>query len=317
MDLGFRTVGVELGGTKLVTAVGSKTGRALLARFATPTGDDPADLFRRLRDWWSTLSPQYRNVAGFGVGSFGPVQLDRRSPLFGHVTTTPKKGWQTTDVLGQLRAIFGDAPSAFDTDCNAALVGETTWGAGEGLSDVLYVTMGTGIGCGALVNGRPLRGLIHPEAGHLLLPRVAGDGYAGACPYHGACWEGLCSGPAIRARTGVPAEDLPADHPAWALAAEYTGAALANLVYAYSPRRVIVGGSVRKGGRLGEGRWFDLVRRHVLAKLNGYLRAPEFTPEGITNYVVPPSLGDDAGVLGAIALAQQALSETSRPTEFC
>jgi fructokinase len=196
----------------------------------------------------------------------------------------------------------------FDTDVNGAALGEGRWGAARGLDDFVYVTAGTGIGGGAVAGGRVVHGLVHPEMGHIQMPRPSGDDFAGACPYHGRCWEGLCSGPAIAARAGMPAEDLPADHPAWAAVIRSMGQALATLTCVLSPRRIVLGGSVRKGGRLGEERFFAGVRRAFREALADYVQAPAVSERGIDSFIVPPGLGDDAGVCGAIALAYEAMA---------
>jgi fructokinase len=233
--------------------------------------------------------------------------LDPKSPTYGFITSTPKPGWRGTNLVGAVRHAFGDIAIGFDTDVNGAALGEFTHGCAVGLDDFVYVTVGTGIGAGGMVRGRLLHGLVHPEMGHLLLPRVVGDDFGGVCPFHASCWEGLCSGPALARRAGVAAEHLPADHPAWTITAQYMAYAIANIVLVLSPRRVILGGSVRKGGHLGEAKFFELVRERVLDALRGYVAAPLLTSEGMAQYLVPPQLGDDAGLLGAVALAEYAL----------
>ena len=175
------------------------------------------------------------------------------------------------------------------------------------MSDFVYITLGTGIGAGAMVGGELLHGLVHPEMGHMLIPRAPGDDFPGICPYHGGCWEGLCSGPAIHRRTGMPAEDLPPDHPAWDLVIRSIAEAIANITCVLSPQRVILGGGVAKGGRLGRDRFFQQVREKLREALNGYIAVPALGPD-IDRYLVPPLLGDDAGVCGAMALGQRAAS---------
>jgi fructokinase len=276
-------------------------------RASFPTGDDAPRRMAEAVEWLLDQQRRVGRLHAVGVATFGPVDLDPRSSSYGHITTTPKPGWQNADLLGPLRRAFPGIPLAIDTDVNGAALGEHTWGAARQVDDFVYVTMGTGIGGGGMAGGQLLHGMIHPEMGHLRLPRVAGDEFPGACPYHGDCWEGLCSGPAILARTGVAASTLPADHPAWPLVAEYTALALANVVCILSPRQIILGGSIRKGGLLGEAEFFRAVRKRMLAALNGYIAAPALTDDGILGYLVSPQLGDDAGVCGAMALAQRAL----------
>jgi fructokinase len=295
---------IEGGGTKFVCAVGSGPGDQLLARVEFPTGDDPKALMATVVDWLKVQEKSFGRLAALGVASFGPIDLHRSSPTYGFITSTPKPGWKDADVLGPLRQAFVRLPIGFDTDTNGAALGEHFWGAGQGLEDFVYITIGTGVGIGVMTGGRLLHGLVHPEGGHLHLPRAAGDDFEGTCPYHGRCWEGLVSGPAIKKRTGISAKSLPADHPAWDFVTQYVGCAVANLVFTLSPRRVILGGSIRKGGLLGEAAFFDSARKRLQAALNRYIVAPSLLGDGIHDYLVPPRLGDDAGVCGAIALGQ-------------
>lgn len=298
---------IEAGGTKFVCAVGFGPGRGLLARAAFPTGDAPASVLGAVTRWLREQAKVHGELRALGVASFGPVDLDPRSPTYGFITSTPKPGWRGADVLGPLRRAFSGLPIGLDTDVNGAALGEHTWGSAAGLDDFVYITIGTGVGAGGMARGSLLHGLVHPEMGHILLPRLPGDAFEGSCPFHGRCWEGLCSGPALLKRTGSPAESLPPDHPAWALEARYIALALSTIVYVLSPRRIILGGSVRRAGQLGEAQFFEQIRADLLETLNGYITSPSLTPERISAYIVPPALGDDAGVIGAIALAQRAL----------
>ena len=300
---------IEAGGTKFVCAVGCGPGAQLLERTQFSTGDDPARLMRDVAEWFAAQEKKHGALAGLGVASFGPVDLDERSPTYGFITTTPKPDWQHADILGPLRRAFPVLPIGFDTDVNGAALGESRWGAARGLEDFVYVTVGTGIGGGGMARGRLLHGLVHPEMGHMGLPHLAGDEFAGACPFHGRCWEGLCSGPAIAKRTGMPAEELPPDHPAWGMTIRYMAHALVNLTCVLSPRRIIIGGSVRKGGRLGEERFFTQLRAAFREVLAGYISSPALTGTGIAEFIVPPQLGNDAGVCGAIALAHGATTK--------
>ena len=294
---------IEAGGTKFVGAVG--TGAKDLTRAEFTTGDHPDQVLSTVMSWLAEQQLQRGMLHAIGIGSFGPLDLNENSPTYGHITSTPKPGWKNTDFVGAVRKVFPQVPIGFDTDVNAAALGEFRWGNGSGLTDLLYVTIGTGIGAGAMVGGQLLHGLVHPEMGHMLLPRVPGDTFAGVCPYHGACWEGLCSGPALLKRTGMPAEQLPPEHEAWALETQYIAYALANIVCVLSPQRVILGGSVRKAGRLGSERFFQMIRAKLQFALKGYIVSPALTEE-LDSYIVPPLLGDDAGVCGAIALAREA-----------
>jgi fructokinase len=301
--------GIEAGGTKFVCAVGRGPDdvRQPENRQEFATGDNPDRLIGQVVDWFREKQQQV-HFSAIGIASFGPIDLIGGSPSFGHITSTPKRGWANTDLVGPIQRALGDIPVGFDTDTNGAGLGEFFWGRAAGLDDFVYITIGTGIGAGGMAGGRLLHGLVHPEAGHLRLPRVDGDTFKGACNFHGDCWEGLCSGEAIRQRTGMSAETLPPDHPAWAYEMQYIGYAIANIVCALSPKRVIVGGGVSKGGQFGEDAFFRGVRRHVQMVLNGYVASPSLLGNGIHDYIVPPQLGDDAGVCGAIALGQCAIA---------
>jgi fructokinase len=235
-----------------------------------------------------------------GVGSFGPIDLRRSSRSFGFITTTPKPGWAQTNVAGRLEESL-DVPVAFDTDVNAAALGEHRWGAAVGLGSFCYVTVGTGIGGGVVVNGRIVHGLLHPELGHMRIPhdRVA-DPFPGCCPYHGDCLEGLASGEAMRQRWRKDARELTDDAP-WQLEAQYVALGLVNVICALSPERIILGGGVMQQPTL-----LSRVQERLRGLLAGYFDAPELK-DAIGDFVVRPGLGDRAGVLGAIALAQGAV----------
>jgi fructokinase len=303
---------LEAGGTKIVCAVGHGPGSGVLDRERFPSGDDPVRVMREVTEWLADRQTRYGPLAALGVASFGPVDLNKASPDYGQITTTPKRGWQQADILGPLRKAFPGLPAGFDTDVNGAALGEATWGAARGLDDFVYVTAGTGIGGGGMSGGRLLHGLVHPEMGHMGLPRIEGDDFEGTCPYHGRCWEGLCSGPAIATRSGLPAESLPPDHPAWDLTIRSMAHAFFNLTCVLSPRRIILGGSVRKAGQLGEAAFFEKLRAAFREIAAGYIASPALGEEGIQQFIVPPGLGDDAGICGAIALAHAELrSRTS------
>lgn len=300
---------VEAGGTKFVCAIGQGPGPGLRERIQFATGDNPGRLLREVTAWLAAQQEKHGRLAALGVASFGPIDLDERSPAYGRITTTPKPGWRQADILGPLRHTFPGVPIGFDTDVNGAALGEARWGAARGLEDFVYVTAGTGIGGGGMTRGRLLHGLVHPEMGHIGLPQLPGDDFPGACQFHGRCWEGLCSGPAMAKRTGQPAETLPPDHPAWGLTIRYMAHALVNLTCVLSPHRIVLGGSVRKGGRLGEAAFFDRLRKDFREILNGYIALPALDERGISDFLLPPQLGDDAGVCGALALAQEALAK--------
>ena len=241
-----------------------------------------------------------RDLAAVGIASFGPVDLNPASATFGFITATPKLAWQNFDLAGSVRQALG-VPTGFDTDVNAAALGEARWGAGQGLSDFLYLTIGTGIGGGAVVNGRLIHGLVHPEMGHIRIPHDCGrDPYPGGCPFHGDCLEGLAAGPTIEQRWGRPAAELRPDHPAWELEAHYLALGLTTWVCTLSPQRIVMGGGVMQQPHL-----FPLIRRELAGLLNGYIRSASLL-EQMDEYVVPPGLGNRAGVLGAMVLAEQA-----------
>ncbi|MFM8639415.1 MAG: ROK family protein [Planctomycetota bacterium] len=307
---------VEAGGTKFACAVGHGPGAGILARTQFATGSDPSRVLAQVAEWLRAQESAHGALAAIGVASFGPVDLDERSPTHGFITTTPKPGWRGTDVLGAFRRAFPGRPVGFDTDVNGAALGEWRWGAARDIDDFVYVTVGTGIGGGAMVRGQLVHGLVHPEMGHIPMPPIDGDAFPGACAIHGRCWEGLCAGPAIALRAGRPADELAADDPAWEFTMCAMGQALATLTLVLSPRRIVVGGSVRKAGRLGEAAFFRGVRAHLREALAGYVASPALRDPGIDGFVVPPELGDDAGVCGAFVLAEQAAGDariTYRP----
>jgi fructokinase len=285
--------GIEAGGTKWVCAVGN--GPSDVRGTTTFPTTAPDETIARAAEFFAGNG----SLVAVGIGSFGPIDPRRSSRSFGFITTTPKPGWAQTDVAGRLEEML-DVPVAFDTDVNAAALGEQRWGAAVGLDGFCYVTVGTGIGGGVVVNGRLVHGLLHPELGHMRIPhdRVA-DPFPGSCPYHGDCLEGLASGEAMRQRWGRDAQQLDGDAP-WQLEAEYLALGLVNVVCALSPKRIILGGGVMKEPTL-----LSRVRERLRELLAGYFDAAELRDE-IGDFVVPPGLGDHAGVLGAIALAQEA-----------
>jgi fructokinase len=292
---------IEAGGSKFVCAVGA--GPADLEVRSIPTASPQTTIEGALA--FFGLHPGLRAI---GIGSFGPVDLQPGSPTFGHITCTPKTAWRDFDLAGTVQRAL-HLPVAFDTDVNAAVLGESRWGAGRGLSSFLYLTVGTGIGGGALVEGKILHGLLHPEMGHIRVPHDwERDPYAGSCPFHGDCLEGLASGPAIEARWGVSGRELADDHPAWPLEAHYLALGLANWICTLSPQRIILGGGVMEHACL-----FPRIRQQLTHLLNGYIQSALLT-DRIEDYVVAPRLGDRSGVLGALVLAEQAAAEAARRT---
>jgi fructokinase len=287
--------GIEAGGTKFVCAVGSGPDDIQSEiRFSTTSPEETLD---QAIQFFTQIQREYPLIA-MGVASFGPVDLMVESRTYGFITKTPKQGWSDTDVVSKLKQVL-NIPIAFDTDVNGALFGEYRWGAAQGMENSIYLTIGTGIGGGAMVNGNLVHGLVHPEMGHMRLPHdVEKDPYPGCCPFHGDCFEGLAAGPAVEDRWGQKAATLPLDHPAWDLEAHYIAQALHTLICVYSPQRIILGGGIMNQNQL-----FPLVRQSVQASLNGYVQHSSILEE-IDALIVPPKLGNQAGVLGAIALAQ-------------
>ena len=290
---------IEAGGTKFVCAIGSKPEDLKITQFPTTSPEaTTANAVAFLRE------NSRGELWAVGIGSFGPVDLDLQSASFGHITSTPKPGWQNFDFAGAVHRAL-DVPVGFDTDVNAAALGEARWGAAQTLSDFLYLTVGTGIGGGAMANDRVLHGLLHPEMGHIPIPHDRRrDPFPGCCPFHGDCLEGLASGPAIAQRWGTPAEALPAEHPAWALEAHYVALGLATWVCTLSPKRILLGGGVMQQASL-----FPLIRVELARWLNGYIRVKELA-EYLDQYVIPPKLGNCAGIAGALVLAEQAYQAT-------
>ncbi|MBX9882161.1 MAG: ROK family protein [Sphingomonas sp.] len=290
--------GVELGGTKIVCLL-AQGPEAILdeVRLPTTTPAETLGAIEAVLDGW-------RGFAAIGVASFGPLDIDRASPGWGSITVTTKPGWSQTDIARRLIARYA-VPLGFHTDVVGAALAEAEWGAARGLADLAYVTVGTGVGAGLVAAGRPLDGLSHAELGHLRPPRLAGDDFPGACRFHGACVEGLASGPAIAARAGRPATELAPGDPSWAMAAD----ALAQLAQALTltgvPRRIVWGGGVMDQPAL-----LPLVRKRLGESLGGYLSLTAL--DDLESYLVPAALGGRAGPLGAVLLGRLALVEATR-----
>ncbi len=294
-------VGVEAGGTKFVCAVGRGTGEILASeRLETTTPRVTIDAVRR-------FIGAYPGIRGIGIASFGPVDLKPGSPSYGFITSTPKDGWRDVDLVGEVGTGFG-VPVAFETDFNSAAIAEQRWGAAAGTDVSAFVIVGTGVGAGLVVGNDVVHGAQHPEFGHVRIPRSPKElpNFAGVCPFHGDCLEGLASGTSIAARWGVPAEQLGADHLAWELEAEYVGTALANLICTVSPQRITLGGGVMDQLHL-----VPALRHRVVELLGTYLTGVDF---GSQRFMGPSELGGDAGVLGALALAERVATELPRPT---
>ena len=293
----MRLGGIEAGGTKFLCVVGDGEGNvASTARFPTR---DPATTLTEVVSFLreaSTVVP----LDAIGIAAFGPLELRRSSPRYGRITTTPKPGWSNTDLLGPLRREFG-VPLGFDTDVNGAALAEGRWGVAGGVRSFVYVTVGTGIGGGAVVDGRALHGLVHPEMGHLSVTRAPGDDFPGICPFHGDCLEGMASGSAVSARWGRPAETLDGDDLVRAVQIEawYLAAGLRNIVYTMAPERIVIGGGIIDMPGL-----LPLVRSRLDEHLRHYPRLEEHAAD---DFIQPAALGQMAGARGALALAERAL----------
>ena len=287
---------LEAGGTKMVLSIGNEQNE-LIEQTSIPT-EDPAKTIPAMIDWF-----RGKGIAALGIGTFGPVDLKKESPTYGWITKTPKPGWSDKPLLPPMQEALG-VPALIDTDVNAAALAEWKLGAARGLSSCLYVTVGTGIGAGLVIEGKLVHGLVHPEFGHMLLRQEKEDPAPdGFCPYHKGCLEGLASGPAIEKRWGRKAYDLPEDHEAWNLEAAYLAQMCMDAVCGFSPEKIILGGGVMQQKHL-----FPLIRKKTKELLNGYVQAKEILEE-IDSYIVEPGLGTKSGATGALLLAKQALQE--------
>ncbi|MCA0150395.1 ROK family protein [Rossellomorea vietnamensis] len=281
---------IEAGGTKFVCGIGNERGE-ILERVTIPT-TTPGETLKQVVKFFED-----KNIEKLGVGSFGPIDLNPESEGYGSITSTPKPHWSHFNLIGALKKHFF-IPIEFDTDVNAAAFGESIWGAAKGLDSCLYITVGTGIGVGALTEGKLVHGLTHPEMGHILVRRHPDDPYEGGCPYHGDCLEGLASGPAIETRWGKKAVELVDTPQVWEMEAYYLAQAIAHYILILSPKKVILGGGVMNQEHL-----FPLIREQVVNILGGYVQHKQILEE-IDTYIVPPGLGNNAGLVGALGLAR-------------
>ncbi|RXZ01339.1 ROK family protein [Fictibacillus sp. S7] len=282
---------IEAGGTKFICGIGDEDGK-VLERVSIPT-TTPDETIGQVLEFFRS-----KEISAMGIGSFGPVDLNKNSDTYGYITSTPKPHWAQYNLVGEIQKHIR-VPVAFDTDVNAAAMGEMEWGAAKGLDSCIYMTVGTGIGVGAITEGKLLHGLTHPEMGHILVRRHPEDSFAGNCPYHKDCLEGMAAGPALEKRWGQKGIEL-ADRPeVWELQAYYLAQALVNYILILSPKKMVIGGGVMKQEHL-----FPMVRQQVISQLNGYVQHSQLTEENIRNYIVPPGLGDNAGLSGALALAK-------------
>lgn len=285
---------IEAGGTKMVLATGDGKGD-VLERCEIPT-TDPGTCVPKMVSWF-----RERGVDALGIAAFGPTCVSPDSPRYGQILETPKTAWKYYDFRGAFVDALG-VPVGYDTDVNGACLGEVAFGAARGLDYVVYVTVGTGIGAGVMIEGRLLHGMLHAEAGHILVPRVEGDVAASVCPYHDCCFEGMASGPAIERRWGKRAQDLADDDRVWELESDYLAEGLSTYVLCYSPQRIVLGGGVMYQEQL-----FGLVREKVAKILAGYIMTPEV--KDMDSYIVAAGCGGDQGVLGALELGRRALAQ--------
>ena len=284
---------LETGGTKMVLAVLDEQGNFLeRAKLPTKTPQETmAEMIAFFRE---------HPVSALGIGSFGPLDLNPSSPTFGSITATPKLSWRNFPIVPEFTKAL-QIPVAMDTDVNAAALAESVLGVAKGLESCLYVTVGTGIGGGLIVNGKPVHGLLHPEIGHIRVSPLPGDPLPkGICPYHGCCLEGMAAGPAMKEKWGLSARELPESHPAWELESDYLSQLCAIAILSFSPEKIILGGGVMQQKFL-----FPRIRQKTLKALGGYIVHPA-VEEGLANYIVEPGLGTNSGILGAWLLAKNA-----------
>ncbi len=280
---------IEAGGTKFVCAVGDEKGN-IVERIQIPT-TVPEETIPRVVEFFRKYQ-----VDAIGIGSFGPIDVNQESPTYGYITSTPKTGWKNYPFVQALKDAF-HVPVGFNTDVNAAALGEATFGAAKGLDSCLYTTVGTGIGAGAIVQGQLLQGFSHPEMGHTLVRRHPNDSYQGKCPYHHDCLEGLASGPAIEERWGAKGADLVKRTEVWDLEGYYLAQAIMQYILILSPKKIILGGGVSHQEQV-----YTSIYKYLPELINGYVALPD-----LTSYIVRPGLGDDAGITGALMLAHRAL----------
>jgi fructokinase len=297
--------GIEGGGTKFVCVTSQVSGEILDETvFPTTTAEETLS---RAAAFFADQAKRRGELAAIGLATFGPLGLNPSDPRFGHMLSTPKPGWDGADLLSPLTSAL-KCPVVLDTDVNGAGLGEARLGAGKGLDCIVYVTIGTGIGGGLIVKGRPVQGLMHPEMGHLKLRRHPQDlDFKGICPFHGDCLEGLVCGPALHERLGFPASEAGPEHPIWDLVAYYLGEFCASLSLVASPQKIILGGGVMSSNGL-----FPRVRKACAEALNGYVQDAALSADNDT-YIVPPQLGARSGALGALLLAEDFIARQSRP----
>ncbi len=285
---------LEAGGTKMVCAIGDENGK-IIEQISVPTVT-PDKTMPAIIEYFKD-----KEIKALGVACFGPVDVNTASPTYGYILNTPKPAWGNYDIVGTLKKAL-NCPIGFDTDVNGSLLGEVTWGSAKGLTDVVYITIGTGIGGGILSGGNVVHGMLHPEMGHMKLIPVPGDNFPGRCPFHANCFEGMASGPAINDRWGASAGKLTDRDEVWELESEYIAQAVSNLIFIMSPQKVILGGGVMHQMQL-----FPLIRKKVIEKVSGYIDTAEL--RDMDSYICPAGLNDDQGIMGAVKLAMNACEE--------
>lgn len=283
---------IEAGGTKFVCAVGDADGN-IAERIQIPT-TVPEETMEEVIAFF-----QKHPIKAIGIGSFGPIDVNEESPTYGYITSTPKTAWKNYPFVQAIKEAF-DIPVGFNTDVNAAALGEAKLGAAKGLDSCLYITVGTGIGAGAVVQGKLLQGLSHPEMGHILVRRHPEDKYLGKCPYHKDCLEGLAAGPGIEERWGEKGIQLAERDEVWDLEGFYIAQALMQYILILSPKKIILGGGVMKQKQV-----FSYIHKHLVELVHDYVELPE-----LSDYIVSPGLGDNAGITGSLMLAHEALQNS-------
>ena len=288
----MRLGALEAGGTKMVCAIGDESGK-IYEQVSIPT-ETPEITMPKLISYF-----EERKIEALGIGCFGPIDPDKKSETYGYITSTPKLAWADYNIVGTMEKSLM-IPVGFDTDVNGSVLGEVTFGQAKGKKCVVYVTIGTGVGAGIYIEGKLLHGMLHPEAGHILLTQRQDDTYEGTCPYHKTCLEGLAAGPAIEARWGRKAVELKDDARVWDLEAYYIAQAIVNYILILSPQMIILGGGVMHQEQL-----FPQIRSYVKKMMNGYIKTKEMAD--LDHYIVPASLHDDQGIMGALELGRRAL----------
>ncbi len=294
---------LEAGGTKMICATGNEDGQ-ILDQVSIPTST-PEETMPQIIEYFRgklDVPEGEEKIQAIGVACFGPVDVRPNSKTYGNILYTPKIPWRNFPMVKTLREALDNIPVGFDTDVNGSLLGEATWGCAKGLTDAVYFTIGTGIGMGAMSGGNLIHGMLHPEAGHIKMAPVPGDEYAGHCPNHGTCFEGMACGPAIEARWGKPGKELRDMPEVWDLEAKYIAQALTSIIYTLSPQKIILGGGV-----MGQAQLFPLIRKYVLEYINDYIDTKEL--RNINAYITPAALNGNQGIMGALKLAEMAVEE--------